>query len=472
MREQLQGKRRVRDGPGNRDSPNSGTNPPLKRPRDEDRGEPNRHFKGPPRGVDSRRASPPSGQLPHPHQPPHSNQMPPPGFPFMHPQMLLAMGGQQGGPPADPALLASMIASMSSARGGGVIGRRGRGGRREQNGRPNQLAKSTLFVRDVPESKLNFADLNNYFSKFGSLSNIRLMPPGKALLEFSTRQQAIAALNSVDAVFGNRHVKLSWARENENSADDSSRGGRGRRTSNGAQRGDNESKENEEKVEDPEQELQRKRKEIKEARAAEMKQKAEQQAAYQGAINEQKELFRKLEGGFMNVEQKKEVLKRLKELNDVISKIDHANTKKRQSQPSQTPATTNPWKRQRPMPKRGPGLYTLDNRPKAVRILGANQGISPDAAAAIFRDTQRAELQGSTWVLHFSTRAAAESALRAVRVLKRGFGLGASAQIINPNVVQNNSNVPPPQKQPMKQEPSVKQEQLPAQSFVSMQSME
>ena len=445
LRDQLQGKRRVRDdGNPDREMRGSGPNPPLKRPRDDSRGDMGRGAFKPNRG-DSRR-SPEHGPSP---QSQHAQPPGPPGFPFMHPQMLMAMGAQPGGPPPDPALFASMFAahaqSMQPPARGGMGGRRGRGGRREQNDRPTQLAKSTLFVANVPEDKCNFGDLNNYFSKFGSLSNIRLLPSNRALLEFSTRQQAQAALNSVDAVFGNRHVKVTWARENEGGDD----GGRGRRGAvNGASHQENE-RPPEEETEDPEAELQRKRQEIKEARAAEMKQKVERRAAYDGAINEQKELFRKLESGGMNVEQKKGLLKRLQELSGVIAKVDEATKKRPVSAP--VPAT-HPWKRQRTLPKRGGGSYSLDNRPKVIRILGANAGISPDAAAAIFRDTQRAELHGSAWILHFSTRAAAESAIRAVRVLKRGFGLGATAQIIHPSQIGQS---PPQQQQPIGFQPSV-----------------
>lgn len=408
-----------------------GADGPQKRPREEAQGR-NNHKQ---QRVDKGR-SPTAvpGMMVPPGVPPGPGGLPP----FFPPQMIMAMGGGPGGPAPDPAMFAQMqqiFAAQAAAaaaanagpgpgsggRGGhrGGRGGRGRGGRGGGGmGRENgsvSTSTSTLIVRNVPEDKFNFGDLNTEFSKFGSITNIRLMPPGRAMLEFATRPQAQAALSSVDSVFGNRHVKLNWARDND------SDGVRKRKPDTN---GNANSAGGEEETEDAETVLQRKRQEIKDARAEEERRKK----AYEDAIVEQKQLFATLEGG--STEQKKKALGRMKELDGLIRAHDAEKAARAQPAP-QPPTLDKPWKRQRTFQRHAPNAYSLDNRPKVVRITGANQGISPDAAAAIFRDTDRADAgPDGTWTLHFSTRAAAESAIRARNVLRRGFGINAKTVIV------------------------------------------
>lgn len=370
----------------------------------------------------------------------------PPGFPFgiLPPQMMMAMSnaatGRPGAPPPDPALLAMFAAAaVRGASAQNSRGRGGRGGRPERNGTTNggsshRGTSSTLVVRNVPEDKLNFGDLNNYFQKFGSLSNIRLLPPGRAFLEFANRREAQAAMSSVDAVFGNRHVKLNWAREQDLSEGAPVGRNSGRHSKNNGQsvRGGAETNGSGPApgpTEDPEAQLKRKRQEIQLARAEEERKKEERKSAFEAALAERTNLLKTLndEASSLSMKDKVKILNRMKAISAVLTE-DPAKPSAKPAPPAEKPEQDRAWKRQRVFPKHK--SYTLDNRPKIVRIAGAKEGISPDAAAAIFRDTERAEMHEGSWILHFSTRAAAESALRAVFVLKRGFGPAARAEII------------------------------------------
>lgn len=358
---------------------------------------------------------------------------PPPPHPGMHypippPQMMMAMRNAAA---ADPAMLAQMLAATANTapptRGRGSMprGRGSRGGRSDRGGHVpanGHRGSATLMVKHVPEDKLNFGDLNNYFQKFGTLSNIRLMPPGRALLEFASRSQAQAAMSSVDAVFNNRHIKLSWTRDGDMNETSGSRKRGGSISSIKESEHSTANDSMSVVVEDPEAELQRKRREIQAARAAEQKKKEEERVKREAAIADQKDLFKQLESGNCSLDQKKQILKRLQAINEVVSDVNKPKTR------PPAPTEEKPWKRQRTIAKHK--SYSLDNRPKVVRIMGAKSDISADAAAAIFRDTDRAETHNGAWILHFSSRAAAESALRAVNVLKRGFGPASKAEII------------------------------------------
>mmetsp|Transcript_9673 Transcript_9673/g.29392 ORF Transcript_9673/g.29392 Transcript_9673/m.29392 type:complete len:785 (+) Transcript_9673:234-2588(+) len=156
------------------------------------------------------------------------NAAPPPpigmGFPF-GPFMGNAQGGMM-----DPNAKDTTI--DSNRRGQQQVGfsgwARGRGGGQRggppgtHDAAPNRptpsMNKSTLYVRNLPQDKINMPDIYEYFSKFGNVTNIQLRPatnPDRAFVEFSTSEEAAAAMNSVEAVMGNRHVRLHWARESD-----------------------------------------------------------------------------------------------------------------------------------------------------------------------------------------------------------------------------------------------------------------
>jgi RNA-binding protein 26 len=75
---------------------------------------------------------------------------------------------------------------------------------------PNAL---TLVVEKLPPEKTNIGDLSTYFGKFGTVTNVGVDPHGnRALVSFSSHQEAHAAWKSEEAVFGNRFVVIFWHR--------------------------------------------------------------------------------------------------------------------------------------------------------------------------------------------------------------------------------------------------------------------
>jgi RNA-binding protein 26 len=102
------------------------------------------------------------------------------------------------------------------SRGGrGFGGRGGRGGRSEHNGRNNVVDPNslTIVVEKLPPEKTNIADLTSWFSKFGTVTNVGVDSRGnRALVSFSTHEEAHKAWKSEEAVFGNRFVVIFWHR--------------------------------------------------------------------------------------------------------------------------------------------------------------------------------------------------------------------------------------------------------------------
>ncbi|CAO3596648.1 unnamed protein product [Absidia cylindrospora] len=110
---------------------------------------------------------------------------------------------------------------MRRGRGGSIDGRgrgRGRGGyggsdqysNRQQQ--PQQRLTTTLVIDNIPPEKCQMIPINDYFKKFGNITNINLLSQ-KALVQFSTRAEAEAAHASPDVIFDNRFVKVYWHKE-------------------------------------------------------------------------------------------------------------------------------------------------------------------------------------------------------------------------------------------------------------------
>lgn len=115
-----------------------------------------------------------------------------------------------------------------SARGGmrgrgsmrGIRGGRGRGGsshpynsagRFGAGGTGGAATKTSLVVEHIPDEFNTIFKVNEFFTQFGSLVNIQLdQPAHKALIQYSTRDEANAAYNSPEVIFGNRFVKVYW----------------------------------------------------------------------------------------------------------------------------------------------------------------------------------------------------------------------------------------------------------------------
>lgn len=130
------------------------------------------------------------------------------------------------GAPTSPANKMELDASTSgsppyssrSHRGPPSTPTRGRGGRpgvfggEVQRFRPERRDK-TLVVEKIPEDKLSLDTVNGWFKRFGTVTNVAVdAPSSKALVSFSSNEEAHAAWKSEDAVFGNRFVKVFWHR--------------------------------------------------------------------------------------------------------------------------------------------------------------------------------------------------------------------------------------------------------------------
>ncbi|KAB5594300.1 Zf-CCCH domain containing protein [Ceratobasidium theobromae] len=71
----------------------------------------------------------------------------------------------------------------------------------------------TLVVEKIPPERLSLEEINNWFKRFGTVTNVAIdVPSAKALVSFATHDEARDAWRSEDAVFGNRFVKLYWHR--------------------------------------------------------------------------------------------------------------------------------------------------------------------------------------------------------------------------------------------------------------------
>ena len=96
---------------------------------------------------------------------------------------------------------------------------RGRGGRPGfysgdvQRFHPERRGDKTLVVEKIPEDKLSLDSVNSWFKRFGTVTNVAVdAASAKALVSFSTHEEAEAAWKTEDAVFGNRFVKVFWHR--------------------------------------------------------------------------------------------------------------------------------------------------------------------------------------------------------------------------------------------------------------------
>ncbi|KAF9451768.1 hypothetical protein P691DRAFT_662379 [Macrolepiota fuliginosa MF-IS2] len=126
--------------------------------------------------------------------------MPPMPYMPIQPQMDLGMGdGHRGG-----------------YRGRGRGRGRGTFGGDVHNFRPERRGDKTLVVEKIPEDKLSLENVNDWFKRFGAVTNVAIdRTGGKALVSFSTHEEAHAAWKSEDAVFNNRFVKVFWHRPME-----------------------------------------------------------------------------------------------------------------------------------------------------------------------------------------------------------------------------------------------------------------
>lgn len=76
-----------------------------------------------------------------------------------------------------------------------------------------QKDNKTIVVEKIPGDHLSLSAVNDWFKRFGTVTNVAVdAPTFKALVSFSTNEEAHKAWKSQEAVFGNRFVKVFWHR--------------------------------------------------------------------------------------------------------------------------------------------------------------------------------------------------------------------------------------------------------------------
>ncbi|KAF8688848.1 hypothetical protein AX14_003388 [Amanita brunnescens Koide BX004] len=111
----------------------------------------------------------------------------------------------------------------TATRGGSYRGSRPHGGRGRgtfsgpvHSFRPERNTSTTLVVEKIPQDKLSLEHVNDWFKRFGTVTNVAIDAiNAKALVSFSKHEEAHAAWKSEDAVFNNRFVKVFWHRPME-----------------------------------------------------------------------------------------------------------------------------------------------------------------------------------------------------------------------------------------------------------------
>ncbi|XP_021398766.1 RNA-binding protein 27 isoform X2 [Lonchura striata] len=82
----------------------------------------------------------------------------------------------------------------------------------------NQYTNTKLEVRKIPPELNNITQLNEHFSKFGTIVNIQVAfqnDPEAALIQYLNNDEARKAISSTEAVLSNRFIRVLWHRESE-----------------------------------------------------------------------------------------------------------------------------------------------------------------------------------------------------------------------------------------------------------------
>lgn len=70
----------------------------------------------------------------------------------------------------------------------------------------------TICVMGVPQEMNTIEQLNEHFKRFGNILNIVIKQDTQtAFIKFAEHPSAVAAIESPDAVFGNRFIRVNWA---------------------------------------------------------------------------------------------------------------------------------------------------------------------------------------------------------------------------------------------------------------------
>ncbi|GJD08474.1 hypothetical protein Gasu2_27750 [Galdieria sulphuraria] len=78
--------------------------------------------------------------------------------------------------------------------------------------------KTSLHIRCIPEEKMNDQTIRDYFKRFGTVTEVLLLPrntPCRAIVTFASEKEASEAILCRDAVLGDRFVKLYWAHKED-----------------------------------------------------------------------------------------------------------------------------------------------------------------------------------------------------------------------------------------------------------------
>ncbi|KFV68728.1 RNA-binding protein 27, partial [Dryobates pubescens] len=82
----------------------------------------------------------------------------------------------------------------------------------------NQYTNTKLEVRKIPPDLNNITQLNEHFSKFGTIVNIQVAfqnDPEAALIQYLNNDEARKAISSTEAVLNNRFIRVLWHRDSE-----------------------------------------------------------------------------------------------------------------------------------------------------------------------------------------------------------------------------------------------------------------
>ncbi|NXM21705.1 RBM27 protein, partial [Ploceus nigricollis] len=82
----------------------------------------------------------------------------------------------------------------------------------------NQYTNTKLEVRKIPPELNNITQLNEHFSKFGTIVNIQVAfqnDPEAALIQYLSNDEARKAISSTEAVLSNRFIRVLWHRESD-----------------------------------------------------------------------------------------------------------------------------------------------------------------------------------------------------------------------------------------------------------------
>lgn len=149
--------------------------------------------------------------------------------PYEHGVDHIVVPGQEGKDEYDPndSMLFAPATSSNDrdsrpSRGRGGHNSRGRGGSAPRRGGrsdfstmgPSQdRSNTTLVVENIPPEKLNVPSITTFFTTFGPVTSVELLPhKSLAIVHFATHDAAKSAYDSPAPIFDNRFVKVFWHR--------------------------------------------------------------------------------------------------------------------------------------------------------------------------------------------------------------------------------------------------------------------